>query len=126
MDEQEKRRRICRFVNHQQQNTDLKQYEDIITTTIENTVPGKHPRVFSDHFSTDVLTHGEAVKIGGALSRLKQLQPYGITVTQFRLFHGRTVEASMDGENVLQRHRGKRDRAGQSRDKPKQESAEGE
>ena len=117
MDEQEKRRRICRFVNHQQQNTDLKQYEDIITTTIENTVPGKHPRVFSDHFSTDVLTHGEAVKIGGALSRLKQLQPYGITVTQFRLFRGQSVEASMDTENALQKQRGRRGKRGKAKQK---------
>ena len=107
MDKQQEKRRICRFVNHQQQDADLKRYEDIIIATIENIVPGKHPRVFSDHFSITIPTQGEAVKIGSALSQLTQLQPYGITVTQYRLFRGQSVEASMDTENALQKQRGK-------------------
>ena len=94
-------RRICRFVNRQHQDLDLRDFADIIITTIEETVPDKHPRVYSDHFSTDILTHGEAVRIGSALSRVKQLQPYGTNVTQFRLFRGKTIPASADVECTI-------------------------
>ena len=51
------------------QDVDLRQYEDEIIDTINDTVPGKHPKVYADHFTTDQLTHSEAVRIGRALSK---------------------------------------------------------
>lgn len=51
------------------QDVDLRQYEDEIVSTINETVPGKHPKVYADYFTTDQLTHSEAVKIGRALSK---------------------------------------------------------
>ena len=48
------------------QDVDLRQYEDEIIDTINDTVPGKHPKVYADHFTTDQLTHSEAVRIGRA------------------------------------------------------------
>ena len=74
------------------QDVDLRQHEDEIVDTINETVPGKHPKVYADHFTTDELTHSEAVKIGRALSKNKKLSQYGKTIETFRLFSGTTVE----------------------------------
>ena len=73
------------------QDVDLLQYQDEIIKTINDTVPDKHPKVYADHFTTDELTHSEAVKIGRALSRSNNLNQYGMTITTFRLFSGKTV-----------------------------------
>lgn len=74
------------------QNVDLRQYQDEIVDTINEAVPDKHPKVYKDHFTTDQLTQGEAVRIGRALSRSENLAAFGKTVTTFRLFSGTTVE----------------------------------
>ncbi len=74
------------------QDVDLCQYEDEIVQTINDTVPGKHPKVYPDYFTTDPLSQSEAVKIGRALSKSYNLQKYGKIITTFRLFSGRTVE----------------------------------
>ena len=74
------------------QNVDLRQYQDEIVDTINEAVPGKHPKVYKDHFTTDQLTHSEAVRIGRALSKSDNLAAFGKTVTTFRLFSGTTVE----------------------------------
>jgi len=74
------------------QNVDLCQYQDEIVDTINEAVPGKHPKVYADHFTTDQLTHSEAVRIGRALSKSDNLAAFGKTVTTFRLFSGTTVE----------------------------------
>lgn len=74
------------------QNVDLRQYQDEIVDTINEAVPGKHPKVYADHFTTDQLTQGEAVRIGRALSKSDNLAAFGKTVTTFRLFSGTTVE----------------------------------
>ena len=63
------------------QNVDLRQYQDEIVDTINE-----------DHFTTDQLTHSEAVRIGRALSKSDNLAAFGKTVTTFRLFSGTTVE----------------------------------
>ena len=86
-------RRVCRLADRQYKNVDLRQYEQIIIDTINATVPGKHPAVSSDSFSTDGLTHSQAVRLGQALSRLDVLKQYGKPVTQFRLFEGKIAEA---------------------------------
>lgn len=74
------------------QNVDLCNYADEIENIINETVPGKNPKVYSDHFTTDQLTQSEAVKIGRALSRSRNLSKYGKTITTFRLFKGTTIE----------------------------------
>lgn len=74
------------------QNVDLRQYKDEITDIINEAVPNKHPKVHSDHFTTDQRTHSEAVRIGRALSKSDNLAAFGKTVTTFRLFSGTTVE----------------------------------
>ena len=74
------------------QNVDLRQYESEIVDTINKAVPDKHPKVYKDHFTTDQLTQGEAVRIGRALSKSGNLAAFGKTVTTFRLFSGTTVE----------------------------------
>ena len=74
------------------QNVDLRQYQDEIVDTINEAVPDKHPKVYKDHFTTDQLTHSEAVRIGRALSKSDNLAAFGKTVTTFRLFSGTTGE----------------------------------
>ena len=74
------------------QDVDLLQYQDEIIKTINETVPNKHPKVYTDHFTTDELKHSEAVKIGRALSRSNNLNQYGKRIETFRLFSGKTVE----------------------------------
>ena len=73
-------------------NVDLRQYKDEIESIIDEVAPGKHPKVYKDHFTTDQLTQGEAVRIGRALSKSDNLAAFGKTVTTFRLFSGSTVE----------------------------------
>ena len=87
------RRRKCRIANSEYQNIDLRVYEQNIVDTINQTVPGKNPKVFRHYFSTDVLTQSEAVLIGRALSKIEGLSDYGKEVRIFRLFDGSIYES---------------------------------
>ena len=78
--------------NANAKNVDLRQYKDEIEGIIDEVAPGKNPKVYKDHFTTDQLTHSEAVRIGRALSKSGNLAAFGKTVTTFRLFSGSTVE----------------------------------
>lgn len=79
------KRRECRFANKDFKNVDLTQYSKLITDTIEMIIPGKNPKVEKDKFSTDELTHKEAVRLGRALASLDELECYG-TLLYFLLF----------------------------------------
>lgn len=83
-------RRKCRLADKAHKDVDLRQYAKIIIDTINETVPGKQPKVYKTHFETDLLSQWEAVQVGRALSKLDELKPYGKQVTVFRLFDGRT------------------------------------
>ena len=104
-----KPRRECRFANTEHSNVDLRQYKKLIIDTINSTVPGKNPEVYSDHFSTDVLSQSEAVLIGRALAKIPVLKKYGKQVTIFRLFDGRTKV--YDDNNVKTKYNPKGGRA---------------
>ena len=86
-------RRKCKLSDVDFRDTDLRTYKKKIIDTINATVPGKNPRVFKDYFSTDELTHTEAVAIGRALAKIDELKQYGKHVTIFRLFDGKTYES---------------------------------
>ena len=86
-------RRKCRLADSEHRDVDLRDYEKLIMDTVNNTVEGKNPKVFKDYFSTDPLTQSEAVLLGRALSKLKELKCYGKSVTIFRLFDGKTYES---------------------------------
>ena len=88
----ETKRRKCKLSDSTHKSVNLKEFEDIILETIEKTVPNKHPKVFIDYFSTDVLTQTEAVLLGRALSKIEVLSAYGKTVTIFRLFDGKVYD----------------------------------
>lgn len=94
------KKRECRLANSDNKETDLREYEDEIARIIEEVVPGKHPVVYRDHFTTDELNQGEAVKVGRALSRSEQLSKLGKTVTTFRLFNGRNIEVEDDSGEI--------------------------
>ena len=85
-------RRRCKLANSDYKGVDLRGYEDVIVETINNTVPGKNPRVYKKYFYTDVLTQSEAVSLGRALARIESLKEMGKTVTIFRLFDGRVCD----------------------------------
>lgn len=84
--------RECRLSDTENRKIDLRNFEEEIKSIIEKTVPGKNPKVYKDHFTTDPLDRGESIKVGRALSKNKKLSAYGKTVTIFRLFDGRNVE----------------------------------
>ena len=86
-------RRKCKLSDVDFRDTDLRAYKKKIVDTINATVPGKNPRVFKDYFSTDELTHTEAVAVGRALAKIDELKQYGKHVTIFRLFDGKTYES---------------------------------
>ena len=86
-------KRICKLADKNLRKTiDLRNYEDIIIDTINEVVPNKNPIVQSDHFSTDVLTHSEALRLGFALAEKPEIAKLGILVSIFRLFNGHIVE----------------------------------
>ena len=90
-------KRICKLIDKNLRETvDLRNYEDLIIDTINEIAPNKNPVVEKDHFSTDVLTHSEAVKIGFALAEKPEIAKLGILVSIFRLFNGRIVEEKGD------------------------------
>ena len=101
------KRRECKLVNKDYKDVDLTQYSKIIIDTINNIVPNKNPVVEKDKFSTDELTHKEAVKLGRALASLSELEGYGKTVTIFRLFDGKVVNAD-DNNTRRRKHKGGR------------------
>ena len=88
-----KPRRKCKLADSKFNKIDLRKYEQIIIDTINSTVPNKNPKVYNDHFSTDLLNQSEAVLIGRALAKVDELKVYGKTVTIFRLFDGKTYES---------------------------------
>lgn len=75
------------------QDVDLRDFEQEIVETIETVVPGKHPKVYQDHFTTDFLTQSEAVRIGRELSKCRDIARYGKKIETFRLFRGQTKKA---------------------------------
>lgn len=86
-------RRKCRLADAEYRDVDLREYEQLIIDTVDQTVPGKHPRVYEKYFSTDPLNQREAVLLGIALSKLTELKRYGKQVTVFRLFEGKTYDS---------------------------------
>ena len=92
------KRRVCRLADRRYKDIDLRQYEQIIINAINSIAPDKHPEVSKDSFSTDELTHSQAVQLGRALSRLNGLKAYGKEVKQYRLFEGRIMEAEPEDE----------------------------
>ncbi len=86
-------RRICKLTDkNQRNNVDLRNYSQTIIDTINKIAPNKNPIVSQYSFSTDVLTHSEAVKIGFALAEIPEIAKLGIWVQTFRLFGGRIVK----------------------------------
>jgi len=96
-------RRKCKLADVEFRDEDLRKYKKQIVDTINNTVPGKNPRVFKDYYSTDVLTHSEAVAVGRALAKIEELKQFGKTVTIFRLFDGKTYE-SENSDTIYKRN----------------------
>lgn len=45
------------------QGVDLRKFEKEIVAAIEAVAPGKHPKVYQDYFTIDILTQSEAVRI---------------------------------------------------------------
>ena len=88
-----KPRRKCKLAESKFNKIDLRNFEQIIKDTINSTVPNKNPKVYKDHFSTDLLSQSESVLIGRALAKIDELKVYGKTVTIFRLFDGKTYES---------------------------------
>lgn len=93
-------RRKCKLVNSEYSEVNLRQFEQLIINTVENTVPGKNPKVFASYFSTDPLTQGESVALGRELSKLPELSGYGKTITSFRLFDGRLYNSEEDSTPI--------------------------
>ena len=87
------KRRKFKLANAEFRNTNLKNYEQIIIDTINQTVPGKDPKVFEDYFSTNVLSQSEAVSIGRALAKIEELSALGQEKKIFRLFDGKTYDS---------------------------------
>lgn len=86
-------RRICKLTNKSQRNNvDLRNYSQLIIDTINKIAPNKNPIVNQHSFSTDPLTHSEAVKLGFALAMIPEISKLGIWVHTFRLFDGKIVE----------------------------------
>ena len=104
------KRRVCRLADRQYKDIDLRQYEDIIINTINETVPGKNPAVSRDSYSTDPLTQSQSVQLGRALSRLDALKQYGKQVTQYRLFEGKIVGVEPEDAATVKGPRGGRKR----------------
>lgn len=62
--------RKCRLANSKYKDINLLNYKEIIIDTINKTIPGKNPQVYSDYFSTDTLTHSVSVALGRASSKM--------------------------------------------------------
>ena len=101
-------RRKCKLANSKYRDVDLRDYEKIIIETINNTVPGKNPKVYRKYFYTDTLTQSEAVSIGRALARVECLKAMGKTVTTFRLFDGKVCDVEVSEDKNEKQTRGGR------------------
>ena len=105
------KRRKFKLANANFRNTNLKNYEQIIIDTINQTVPGKDPKVFENYFSTNVLSQSEAVSIGRALAKISELSALGQENTIFRLFDGKTYDSEESSTpSIKQRPKGGRKR----------------
>lgn len=100
-------RRKCRLSVSYRSDVDLRQYENIIIKTINETVQGKNPKVFKDYFSTDILTQSEAVSLGRALAKIDELKTYGKTVEIFRLFDGQIYANEESSQPIVKRKGGR-------------------
>ena len=86
-------KRICRLADKSNRtNIDLRDYEKLIIDTINEVAPGKNPVVTKNHFTSDLMTRGQVIRLGLALSAIPDLAVLGKTITTFRLFDGRIVE----------------------------------
>lgn len=86
-------RRVCKLTDKNlRDSVDLRVYSQLIIDTINRIAPNKNPRVDKSSFSTDVLTHSEAIRIGLALAEIPEIVQLGIWIPTFRLFDGRIVE----------------------------------
>ena len=95
------KKRTCRLVNTENREVNLRKFEAEIIRIIENTVPGKHSEVYENCFITDILSQGEAIRIGRALSKVSDLAAYGKTVSTFRLFEVcKTAEGIDDSKSA--------------------------
>ena len=105
------KRRKCTLANANFRNINLKNYEQIIIDTINNTVPGKDPKVYESYFSTQALNQSEAVKIGRALAKISELSAFGQEKKIFRLFDGKTYDSEeATTPSIKQRPKGGRKR----------------
>ena len=95
-------RRKYRLADSNHADIDLRDYKKVIKETVNRVVPGKEPRVYKEYFSTDLLSHSEAVTLGRALAKIETLYTLGKTVTTFRLFDGQLYdsEAAVKPSNV--------------------------
>lgn len=105
------KRRKCTLANANFRNINLKIYEQIIIDTINETVPGKDPKVYESYFSTQPLNQSEAVKIGRALAKISELSALGQEKKIFRLFDGKTYDSEeATTPSIKQRPKGGRKR----------------
>ena len=88
-------RRKCKLANTEFADVDLRNYQTVIINTVNSVIPGKHPLVFKEYFSTDPLTQSEAVSLGRALAKIETLNALGKTVTIFRLFDGKLYDSEV-------------------------------
>lgn len=95
-------RRKCRLADSTHKDVDLCLFEAEIIKIINETVPGKNPRVYKDYFSTDPLTHSESISVGRALAKIDDLKNYGKTITIFRLFDGKTYESESSNMPLIE------------------------
>lgn len=86
------KRRKCTLAN-KSKTCNLKHYEKEIISVVNQTIPGKNPKVYATCFSTDELTQREAVLLGRALAKIDGLKELGKKVTIFRLFDGKLYES---------------------------------
>lgn len=100
-------RRKCRFAEAEYRGIDLRRYEQLIIDAVNKTVANKNPKVYEDYFSTDPLTHSEAVLLGRELAKIPQLKDYGKEVTIFRLFDGKIYECESSKTPVIKRKGGR-------------------
>ena len=105
------KRRKFKLANADFRDTNLKKYEQIIIDTINQTVPGKDPKVFENYFSTKALNQSEAVKLGRALAKIGELSAFGQEKKIFRLFDGKTYDSEeATTPSIKQRPKGGRKR----------------
>ena len=105
------KRRKCTLANSNFRDVNLKNYEQIIIDTINNTVPGKDPKVYESYFSTIALNQSEAVKLGRALAKISELSAFGQKKEIFRLFDGKTYDSEeATTPSIKQRPKGGRKR----------------